>query len=209
RVRDAIVAVYDAMRSHGERAPALPAPRPRHDLAQARARLARAAAALAAELDDAPEALGECAQMAAELLPHAPDRVRAVKLRIDAPEYEAARVDYEEACADHLGIPAVTLLGGLLTAFGAAYTALKRGAGMLDFDDIELEALELLREHGEIRTQWRERFELIMVDELQDTNARQIALIEQLARDNVFTVGDEFQSIYGFRNADVDLFRAR
>ena len=48
-----------------------------------------------------------------------------------------------------------------------------------------------------------------MVDELQDTNARQMALLEALDRDNLFTVGDEFQSIYGFRHADVSLFRER
>ena len=56
---------------------------------------------------------------------------------------------------------------------------------------------------------WAERFELIMVDELQDTNARQIALLAALDRDNLFTVGDEHQSIYGFRHADVEIFRAR
>ena len=50
---------------------------------------------------------------------------------------------------------------------------------------------------------------MIMVDELQDTNARQIALLAALDRDNLFTVGDEHQSIYGFRHADVEIFRER
>ncbi len=48
-----------------------------------------------------------------------------------------------------------------------------------------------------------------MVDELQDTNAVQLSLIESIARDNLFTVGDAQQSIYGFRHADVELFSAR
>ena len=49
----------------------------------------------------------------------------------------------------------------------------------------------------------------IMVDELQDTNRVQLELIESIARDNLFTVGDAQQSIYGFRHADVELFAAR
>ena len=48
-----------------------------------------------------------------------------------------------------------------------------------------------------------------MVDELQDVNPRQLALVQALERENLFTVGDEWQSIYGFRHADVSLFRAR
>ena len=56
---------------------------------------------------------------------------------------------------------------------------------------------------------WSERFELLMVDEFQDTNPRQLAILRALERGNLFTVGDELQSIYGFRHAEVGLFRAR
>ena len=48
-----------------------------------------------------------------------------------------------------------------------------------------------------------------MVDEFQDTNRLQLDVLEALERDNLFAVGDEAQSIYGFRHADVGIFRAR
>ena len=48
----------------------------------------------------------------------------------------------------------------------------------------------------------------MLVDEFQDTNPLQNELLELLARDNLFRVGDERQSIYGFRNADVEVFRS-
>ena len=106
-------------------------------------------------------------------------------------------------------MPAVALLDRLLDAFGRRYEAIKRARGALDFDDLELEAGRLLTGHEQLAAQWSERFELLMVDELQDTNARQMSILAALDRGNLFTVGDEFQSIYGFRHADVGLFRAR
>jgi ATP-dependent helicase/nuclease subunit A len=104
---------------------------------------------------------------------------------------------------------ACVLLDELLAAFGDAYEALKRERGAVDFDDLELGALALLEGHDGARAAWSERFELLMVDEFQDTNPRQLAILRALERDNLFTVGDEHQSIYGFRHADVGLFRAR
>ena len=59
------------------------------------------------------------------------------------------------------------------------------------------------------RAAWAERFELIMVDEFQDTNRLQLDVLEALERDNLFAVGDELQSIYRFRHADVTIFRER
>src|SRR5262249_12098254 len=69
--------------------------------------------------------------------------------------------------------------------------------------------LDLLRGHAELRERYAERFERIMVDELQDTNQVQLELIESIARANLFTVGDAQQSIYRFRHADVELFERR
>src|SRR5439155_7983672 len=136
----------------------------------------------------------------------------------------------ERACADHHASRAAPLLGALLQRYGEAYAAAKRARGALDFDDLELGARALLAGEGEaarergapapagaghrraaagVRRAWAQRFALIMVDEFQDTNRRQLALLEALDRDNVFCVGDEFQSIYGFRHADVEIFRRR
>jgi ATP-dependent helicase/nuclease subunit A len=101
------------------------------------------------------------------------------------------------------------VLGELLELFGIAYEQRKRARASVDFDDLELLAQQLLEQHESVRSSWSERFALLMVDEFQDTNPRQLAILRALDRGNLFTVGDEFQSIYGFRHADVGLFRAR
>jgi ATP-dependent exoDNAse (exonuclease V) beta subunit len=117
--------------------------------------------------------------------------------------------DEPDAELDAEGARAVALWGELLERFGERYEAAKRARSGLDFDDLELRAGELLARDAHVRGEWAERFELLMVDELQDVNPRQLALVQALERDNLFTVGDAWQSIYGFRHADVGLFRAR
>ena len=88
----------------------------------------------------------------------------------------------------------------------------KHKLSALDFDDLEDRTLALL-EVPEVRTRAAERYKFFLVDEFQDTNPLQKQLLERLAlskrRDkaNLFIVGDRKQSIYGFRGADVDVFR--
>ena len=89
----------------------------------------------------------------------------------------------------------------------------KQKLSALDFDDLELRALELL-ERPEVLTRAAERYKFFLVDEFQDTNGLQRRLLERLAFQkgrresaNLFIVGDRKQSIYGFRGADVDVFR--
>ena len=101
------------------------------------------------------------------------------------------------------------LIDALLRGFARSYAARKQAISGVDFEDLELEARELLTGSGELRDLYSGRFELIMVDELQDTNPVQLELIEAIARDNLFTVGDAQQSIYRFRHADVELFERR
>ncbi|MGH9707356.1 MAG: ATP-dependent helicase, partial [Candidatus Acidiferrales bacterium] len=72
-----------------------------------------------------------------------------------------------------------------------------------DFDDLLLQAVVLLRDHPQVRAAWNARFQYILVDEFQDTNAAQEELVRLLAgpRRNICIVGDEDQSIYGWRGA--------
>ena len=103
----------------------------------------------------------------------------------------------------------LALLDALLDAFGTAYAAAKAERAGVDFEDLELRVRDLLAGDDALRERWAERFALIMVDEFQDTNRLQLDVLEALERDNLFAVGDESQSIYGFRHADVGIFRAR
>jgi ATP-dependent exoDNAse (exonuclease V) beta subunit len=130
-----------------------------------------------------------------------------------AATYEEARRSVEQAALDELAANDRDLLQELLSGFDAAYAAAKERESALDFEDLQLVARELLRERPEIREREALRFRAIMVDEFQDTNRLQCDLIDLLAEvpgeREVFTVGDEFQSIYGFRHADVQVFRDR
>ncbi len=83
------------------------------------------------------------------------------------------------------------------------YNEILHKAGALDFDDLLLCAVELLRNHDDVRAAWNARFQYLMVDEFQDTNHAQEELVRLLAesRNNICVVGDEDQSIYSWRGA--------
>lgn len=84
------------------------------------------------------------------------------------------------------------------------YEKLRRTAGALDFDDLLLEAVVLLRDQPDIRAKWRSQFKHILIDEYQDTNAAQYAIVRSLVGEtrNICVVGDDWQSIYSWRGAD-------
>lgn len=76
----------------------------------------------------------------------------------------------------------------------------------VDFDDLLVLAVRLLAEHREVRDIWRSRIEHLLVDEFQDTNQLQLELVTHLiggTRPNICVVGDDDQSIYGWRGADI------
>jgi ATP-dependent helicase/nuclease subunit A len=130
-----------------------------------------------------------------------------------AATYEETRRGVEQAALDDLAARDRDLLQELLGAFELAYRAAKERESALDFEDLQLLARDLLRANDEVRERESWRFRSIMVDEFQDTNRLQCELIDLLAEGpeekEIFFVGDEFQSIYGFRHADVHVFRER
>ena len=109
--------------------------------------------------------------------------------------------------------PPMLALLELTRQFGEAYLAVKRDAGGMDFHDLEQFALRLLLEKHQpsaIAAQWRAKLRLIFVDEYQDINGAQDAILQALGREgaeaNRFLVGDLKQSIYRFRLADPRIF---
>lgn len=91
-----------------------------------------------------------------------------------------------------------------IAAIYKEYEVLKQLAGALDFDDLLLKTVELLREAPKIRDKWRKTFKHILIDEYQDTNSAQYHIVKLLVNEqqNICVVGDDWQSIYSWRGAD-------
>lgn len=92
----------------------------------------------------------------------------------------------------------------LVNIVARAYNNELRAQNAVDFDDLLILAEKLLREHEDVRELMRRRYEYVTVDEFQDTNGLQMQLLQQLvgAPYHICVVGDDDQSIYGFRGAD-------
>ncbi len=225
-LHDAITSLYAELRARGERSPHLPPAPVAPELADLRTRLRETAADAARELGVIPDpgakvlaALTALERCDAVLGAHAdpwPGGLRAAVLRRGAKALESeacgayaeALEEFRAACAARRAGPAIVFLDRLLRRYGAEYEALKRERSGVDFEDLELLTRDLLRRHDALRERLRTGFAHVMVDELQDTNRVQLDLIELVCRENLFTVGDAQQSIYGFRHADVALFEA-
>ena len=132
-------------------------------------------------------------------------RLPEISIAIDSKLEQEADADLQR-----LALGSIAGLAALLAGYGERYEELKDERSGLDFDDLQLRALELLREQEIVRTSYQERFRHLLVDEFQDTSPMQVELVRLLAgaQTRVFTVGDEFQAIYGFRGADLETFRA-
>jgi len=227
-LRGAMRGVYGQLRARGQTRPALPAPPdPAGDPGASVERVRRAAAGLRAELAAVAEPSARVAEALERLervgeaepgqegWPGDLDALRlpsgnGAALRTPAcEEYAEALSALREQRAAAWARRALPQLERLLEAFGRHYEQQKRGRSGLDFQDLELMGATLLRQSPGLSQRYQERFERVMVDELQDTNAVQLELIEAVSKQNLFTVGDAQQAIYGFRHAEVELFEGR
>ena len=216
---------YDELRSHGDAEPVLPELPPPDTRAAITALVdaARAAHEECAEAEGKSVASRDRIAAAAELDPSSEPGEELLRALARMQITSGAKEFKGEACerygvalkraraavaAGVLG-PAYEQLRELIARFGARYEELKAERSALDFEDLQLRAVELLRSSEAIRERYREQFRHLMVDEFQDTNGLQLGLIDQLRGPDtkLFLVGDEFQSIYGFRHADVDVYR--
>jgi ATP-dependent exoDNAse (exonuclease V) beta subunit len=214
-LRQMLVGVYATLRSAGR--DLVLEPGARAALPERVSELSEAASCL---VDDrrATELQRGAAQGALDILAATtlPERLLALaEMKARGPRaatFVEARDAVVAAALEELAARDRELLQELLTAFADAYAEAKAREAALDFEDLQLRTRDLLRQDEAIRERTRQRFRSIMVDEFQDTNRLQTELLDLLSEGtggDLFVVGDEFQSIYGFRHADVAVFRER
>jgi ATP-dependent helicase/nuclease subunit A len=152
----------------------------------------------------------------AEIVAAAHERLRSQGMAEPAlPEVGVPEHSHRDAKRDltpdevRAALDARAALQTVLTAASRRYEELKGRRSGLDFADLELRTVDLLRRSDTVAELWAGRFRHVMVDEFQDTNRVQLELVERLRgpETRLFTVGDEHQSIYRFRNADLEVFR--
>ncbi len=214
-LRRMLTGVYETLRSAGR--PLVLELGERPDLDEAMAAFRTEATCLADDMAATPNQRGSATEALRVVTDSAPP-ARVVDLSAfqargsRAASYELARKAVERSSLEELASHDRDLLQELLEGFAAEYAAAKRRESAVDFEDLQLAARDLLRDDDQVREGVRLRFRLVMVDEFQDTNSLQCEIVDLVAHPEmteVFTVGDEFQSIYGFRHADVEVFRER
>lgn len=120
--------------------------------------------------------------------------------------YRVARKALADAAAAAADPGLFAALELLLREYARQFALIKNRRAVLDFDDLQERAVGLLTRNPHVAELYRSRFCMIMVDEFQDTNDLQMRVLAPLRHDNLCVVGDERQSIYGFRYADVRVF---
>jgi ATP-dependent helicase/nuclease subunit A len=216
-LRGVVVAIHDELRSRGAADPALPDP-PVSDPAELVARAIEAAGECLEELkegDRKREVLEEALARLTQPGPPPPlAELEALRPGGTAKAFGLFReaIDAAISSTAEAGEGGVTYahLAELLRLYTVAFEAAKERRAGIDFEDLQILAARLL-ERAEIGQAYRGRFSHLLVDEFQDTNRLQLRLIEALQgpKSQLVVVGDELQSIYSFRHADLDVFRRR
>jgi ATP-dependent exoDNAse (exonuclease V) beta subunit len=214
-LRAAIVAIHDELRSRGTARPKLPEP-PRPDPEAAIGHATEAARECLAELKEGNGKRELLERALARLTAPGPapglDELRGFalnsKAKALAPYKEAIDAAVARVAEAGEGGRAYRHLAELLELFSARFEEAKERRAGIDFEDLQILAARLLERDG-ISEHYRARFGQILVDEFQDTNRLQLRLIEALRgpKTELVVVGDELQSIYGFRHADLAVFR--
>jgi ATP-dependent helicase/nuclease subunit A len=216
-LRAMAIGAHAELRSRGVAEPRLPEP-PQPDVRGAlRDATAAAAAALPELKPGSPN--HELTERALALFegsadPPSLDEIAALRTTSKAKPIAAYREAIEVALSRVAeageGGRAYRHLAELLELFSERFTIAKERRAGIDFEDLQLFAAHLL-ERTETGAAYRARFSHLLVDEFQDTNRLQLRLIEGLRgpKCQLMVVGDELQSIYGFRHADLDVFRER
>ncbi|MGH2974933.1 MAG: UvrD-helicase domain-containing protein [Solirubrobacterales bacterium] len=216
-LRGIVLGAHAELRSRGEAEPLLPEP-PEPDVPGALRRASAAAGEAIGELrsGSANHELVERALALLETAQGTPSLDQMASLRTASKAKPMAA--YREAIDAALSRVAEAGEGGrayrhvaeLLQLFSARFALAKQRRAGIDFEDLQLLAAQLL-ERTETGATYRHRFGHLLVDEFQDTNRLQLRLIEALRGPGtqLMVVGDELQSIYGFRHADLEVFRER
>ena len=213
-LRAIVGGVHAELRSRGVAEPTLPEQAP-PDLEGALRAAADAASEVLAELKP-EDGKRERPERASELLgaaaPPSLDQLCSLrsgsKAKVLAAYNEAIEAAISRSAEAGEGGVAYRQIGHLLELFSSRFAAAKERRSGIDFEDLQILAAALL-ERAEIGEAYRSRFSHLMVDEFQDTNRLQLRLVEALRGpgSELIAVGDELQSIYGFRHADLDVFR--
>lgn len=216
-LRGVIVAIHDELRSRGVADPTLPDP-PASDPTELIARAIEAAGECLEELKEGDGKRAALEEALARLAQPGPPPSLAELEALRPGGTAKALALFREAMDDAISSTAEAGDGGvayghlaeLLRLYTVAFEAAKERRAGIDFEDLQILAARLL-ERAEIGQSYRGRFSHLLVDEFQDTNRLQLRLIEALQgpKSQLVVVGDELQSIYSFRHADLDVFRRR
>ena len=154
-------------------------------------------------------------QAASELLallagaPEPFDLADLKEFKLGDAEYKELIGETELVARDLLAAEVAETLQVLIDRYAEEYARAKREAGAVDNEDLQLKVRVLLEQHPDVRATLQERFRELLIDEFQDTDTLQESILRMLRGPEtpLLAVGDEQQAIYGFRGAEVEVFR--